>query len=853
MRRDAMTKIAIVDIESTGQHIDAEDEMIQIAAVIIENGQIVQDYAMFLNPMQSIPSHIVHLTGITDDIVEKAPSFDKVAGLWYQRLKDCIFVAHNLSFDLTILQTKLHALGYEDFNPIAVDTVPLAKIFFPEAPGFNLTELSAYINEPFEQAHNALADATFTAKLLSTIAHRASALSLQDRILLMPFFKALPYQSHYLVSNPEWFLLEHDTDKEVNKLIPPTKLSHFTLDEKSMPHYEAQWINEKLAQFNKIIVENGEYTINAKTKLELWTLLMQKHRMLYILDNESQIENWETILKQHHGEKIMRYRYTHDIVDAYKVYQLFQKVKADQFNVTDLIIALSSYYWLTTTSTGFLSDLNSEINIRDVLSKFGTLLDRRRHTNQFVKQYKRQLSSASIVLMTQAQLYYWLTQHSKPDTLFDTFSLVAVDHLSHLIDVQKQLHQHTFSISQLQVLVKTIYDKLNYLTQFLDQKQLKKQLLKLSELLVTISDMVQFLMSADSTHYATGDWVQSILEYDSIETEGIVRILTVLNETLNSLRHSTKVKTTFSKLNEFEKWQQLVHSQTHLSKILANLSSSNDILVLSGQLLEDGIYQVSLNLKRTYLPSVVCDFLNDATKQVVMLSQGDSHHLEARDILQHVPLECQFITMPKLSITERIELNMLDKSTHTLIKPRDIKTMIDHVAYSDSPLCILIIASSKHEVMNVYRLLTSDASISSDYLILGQGTSGGSLKKLKRRIMTTKRSILIVQRHSVEELQWDLDEIEVQVIIESLPFVSFSDNRVKETQFIYAIEEDFVFEQIVLPEMSQSFIEMITYLDDFIRPSQLTLMDNRLYMKYYGKKILDQWAKYFKFNKIFIN
>ena len=59
-------KIAIVDIETTGPNIDEGDRIIQIGAIIISEGNIVNTYSMLINPNREIPEHIAKLTGIKE-------------------------------------------------------------------------------------------------------------------------------------------------------------------------------------------------------------------------------------------------------------------------------------------------------------------------------------------------------------------------------------------------------------------------------------------------------------------------------------------------------------------------------------------------------------------------------------------------------------------------------------------------------------------------------------------------------------------------------------------------------------------------------------------------------------------
>ncbi|MEG0748714.1 MAG: exonuclease domain-containing protein, partial [Carnobacterium sp.] len=90
---------AVVDIETTGGNAATGDRMIQFGCALIEEGKIVQQYAIDINPLVSIPKQIEHLTGISNQTVANAPYFEDVAPIIYNLLEGCVFVAHNIQFD----------------------------------------------------------------------------------------------------------------------------------------------------------------------------------------------------------------------------------------------------------------------------------------------------------------------------------------------------------------------------------------------------------------------------------------------------------------------------------------------------------------------------------------------------------------------------------------------------------------------------------------------------------------------------------------------------------------------------------------------------------------------------------
>ena len=90
-------RYVVVDLEATSTGSKAKNHPSGI--VVIEDGEIVEQYATDVNPHEHLDSHIKELTGLTDKRLAKAPEFSQVAGKIFELVKDGIFVAHNVQFD----------------------------------------------------------------------------------------------------------------------------------------------------------------------------------------------------------------------------------------------------------------------------------------------------------------------------------------------------------------------------------------------------------------------------------------------------------------------------------------------------------------------------------------------------------------------------------------------------------------------------------------------------------------------------------------------------------------------------------------------------------------------------------
>ena len=119
-------KVVVVDTETTGLSF-TRDELIQIAAARMEQGEIKDWYVTFVDPGKPIPDEIVHLTNITDEDVKGAPTPNEALEKLAEFCEGCLVVAHNVEFDRTF--TTKHPAGYPLLENTWVDSLDLSRIF----------------------------------------------------------------------------------------------------------------------------------------------------------------------------------------------------------------------------------------------------------------------------------------------------------------------------------------------------------------------------------------------------------------------------------------------------------------------------------------------------------------------------------------------------------------------------------------------------------------------------------------------------------------------------------------------------------------------------------------------------
>lgn len=196
MSENNTNKYAIVDLEATSASSMAS--IIQVGIVIMQNGQVIDEFASDVNPHQKLDDHIIHLTGITDQQLAQAPDFSEIACKIFDLIEDCIFVAHNVKFDANLLSEALFMEGYELRTP-RVDTVELAQVFYPTLEHYKLSHLSNVLNLDLAQAHTAIEDARATGQLLFHLMDKIASLPRQTIDLLLTFSDNLLFESELVI------------------------------------------------------------------------------------------------------------------------------------------------------------------------------------------------------------------------------------------------------------------------------------------------------------------------------------------------------------------------------------------------------------------------------------------------------------------------------------------------------------------------------------------------------------------------------------------------------------------------------------------------------------------------------
>jgi DNA polymerase III subunit epsilon len=166
-----MSRIAVIDFETTGLSPAMGDRATEVAIVLLENGQVVDRFQSLMNAGQRISCFIEAFTGISNAMIANAPSAASVMGDASRFVANAPMVAHNASFDRRFWEAELARAGHIATQPFAC-TMLVARRLYPQAPSHKLGVLVDYHHLPKAgRAHRAMDDAEMAASLLGQIQH----------------------------------------------------------------------------------------------------------------------------------------------------------------------------------------------------------------------------------------------------------------------------------------------------------------------------------------------------------------------------------------------------------------------------------------------------------------------------------------------------------------------------------------------------------------------------------------------------------------------------------------------------------------------------------------------------------
>jgi DNA polymerase-3 subunit epsilon len=164
-----MTKVAVIDFETTGLSPAYGDRATEVAVVIVDDYKIVDRYQSLMNAGKRIPAFIQQLTGISDAMIRKAPPSAQVMQELAEFVGDTPFIAHNAAFDSKFIDAEWSRIHFQRRQAFACSLL-LSRRIYPQVHNHKLSTLVQSLQLPTTgNYHRALADAEMTAHLIIAI------------------------------------------------------------------------------------------------------------------------------------------------------------------------------------------------------------------------------------------------------------------------------------------------------------------------------------------------------------------------------------------------------------------------------------------------------------------------------------------------------------------------------------------------------------------------------------------------------------------------------------------------------------------------------------------------------------
>ncbi|MGO4888081.1 ATP-dependent DNA helicase DinG [Anaerobacillus sp. MEB173] len=545
-------RFVVMDLETTGNSPKNGDRIIQIGAVVIENGELTERFSTFIYPNRSIPLFIQQFTGINDEMVESAPTFEEAAPMLLRLLDNAYFVAHNVNFDLSFLDAELQNCGYEAFSGPSIDTVELSRLLLPSENSYKLGQLAEKLNVDHDRPHQADSDAEVTAQLLLYLFSKLNKLPLLTLQKLQPLLKKFHSDLDRIIENiiqTKLLMVNNDdVDYDIYRQLVLKKRSSIDKNEDTFDHdqfnasnhelldgtgtlsevmasYEIREgqqemmkiINDALEANQHLLIEAGTGTGKTLAYLFPSVYYAKKYKEKVVISThtiqlqEQLIERDIPILK-----KAVPFDFSTAILKGRNHYLCLRKFEYSLSNTyddhyDDVLTKGQILIWLTETDTGDVEELNlpsggmrlwHELK-SDAKSCLGSKCPW--FTRCFYHQARRRALEAELIITNHALLFTDLVVDHQ---LLPTYKYAVIDEAHHIEDVASDYlglqsdyfaFAHSFNrlgtvdghdlIAKLSEIAKTYSPKANDLFTKIDKESINCKI-ELDELFRMIHDYV---------------------------------------------------------------------------------------------------------------------------------------------------------------------------------------------------------------------------------------------------------------------------------------------------------------------------------------------------------------------------
>lgn len=713
---NANETFVVVDLETTGQSVTKGGRIIQIGMTFIKHRQIIDHFESFVNPGQLIDRNIQQLTHIAQKDVKNAPYFEELAPMLQNLLNDTIIIAHNVNFDYPYLNDEFRRTGFPELTSSAIDTVQLAQILLPTAPGYRLLDLTTYLDITLNNAHRANADAHATALLFLKLWQRAEQLpavvlkQLQDG--QWPFLRQTQVFLKLIKTNGQ----RKDIRLLKNVAIRQPMQATISSNQPNLPKYPiatqdkadifGHWLTSNDAQnslmnrVNEFIVKRADGILTVLTAPKIGKtlgylvplLLDAKSRPVVLLTNDSSLQSQQLTLV-HKLTKLLDIKLNTAIlydpaeyIDLDRFVAILNRsVDASQTQFFKARILV----WLTQTKTGLLREIQVGAQNIDMLSDIQGDTE-----SQYFKQARANANVSDVIIMN-FESYFNQEQHLRVTRKIEKWPVVVMETPSQFVTNLQNYFHVDLNLTQVQNVLKNLnHQEIIGLSH--------KQRVFIKQSMSEAFKLIKQINHADKT-------VPNL--------KRIERLLIIIAHLTDIIKiGSTQVP---HELNEGKeqliKIKRLQQQSDVISSVDVQAVNDQQQVVISFDVLDRRIYQEKfivhihkLLIVSEYLDNTVSEFLRDAPKNITV----------ERDFIHNKATPVRIVQMQKSSPIVHLQAITQQNVGEILIILPDIERV-------------------NHWYQKIKRTVTTQYSIVAESIT-------GSLEKIQRQSHPEQANIVIV-------------------------------------------------------------------------------------------------------------
>lgn len=255
----------VVDVETANR---SNDSICSIGLVRVVNGYIADEFYSLVNPEDYFEMGNISIHGITPNMVADAPTFGELYPVLKPYLERTVVVAHNATFDLSVLRKNMLRYGIYAHEYPYVCTVATARRAFPHLKRRNLAALSHYLDISLEHHHHALDDAKAAQEIFEAIQAKIEIGPKQLKTYHLKTEQVMPLETEHLAMILEGLeeVLQH-----------PNLIDALSLWYEDSQIFQDAYPIGNFLYLTEAVLADGLITLEEEQILEHWYLDMKQY------------------------------------------------------------------------------------------------------------------------------------------------------------------------------------------------------------------------------------------------------------------------------------------------------------------------------------------------------------------------------------------------------------------------------------------------------------------------------------------------------------------------------------------------------------------------------------------------